>query len=53
MADERKECAHAGCVCMAGADSAYCSSYCEAAAGNIVSDEVTTIRCECGHQGCS
>lgn len=53
MADERSRCAHEGCVCMATADSDYCSPYCEAAGGNVVSDDITVIKCECGHQGCA
>lgn len=53
MADDRKKCAHERCVCMATADSDYCSAYCEAASGTVVSDEIVVMKCECGHQGCS
>ncbi len=52
MADERKKCAHEHCTCMATGDSDYCSAYCEATSGNMVSDGITVMKCECGHQGC-
>jgi hypothetical protein len=37
MADDRKKCAHERCVCTATTDSDYCSAYCEASGGTIVS----------------
>ena len=46
MADERKKCAHGSCTCMAAQGSKYCSTLCEDATG------VTTLQCDCGHQGC-
>lgn len=47
MADERKQCAHPGCTCMAAEDSDYCGAYCE----NAGKDEME-IACACGHEGC-
>jgi hypothetical protein len=49
MADEGKRCGHDGCLCATTGDSEYCSPYCEDAADQ----NLTEIRCDCGHPGCS
>lgn len=46
MADERKQCAHPGCLCPADEGSKYCSAYC-AGAG----DRAEVI-CDCGCPDC-
>lgn len=46
MADDVEGCAHEACNCAKGADSDYCSAYCESAEG------VTELKCECGHAAC-
>ena len=48
MADDNK-CAHELCVCAKGADSDYCSEHCK----NAVKQDLTELRCDCGHPGCS
>ena len=48
MADENK-CAHSLCVCAKAPDSDYCSQHCE----DAVDQDITEIRCDCGHTGCS
>ena len=45
--DERKNCAHQNCSCVASADSKYCSAYCESA------KDKTEIACGCEHAGCA
>jgi len=47
MADENK-CAHDICVCPKAADSKYCSQHCE----DAVDQDITEIRCDCGHKSC-
>ena len=42
-----EKCAHPNCTCPAGADSKYCSPYCEAA------KDTTEIFCDCGHGSCA
>jgi hypothetical protein len=42
-----EKCAHEGCSCQAGADSKYCSAYCESAR------DKTEIACGCEHSQCS
>jgi hypothetical protein len=42
-----EKCAHEGCSCRAGADSKYCSAYCESAR------DKTEIACGCEHSQCS
>ncbi len=44
---KREKCAHAGCSCLAGNDSKYCSPYCESA------KDKTEIACGCEHPGCA
>jgi hypothetical protein len=43
---KQEKCAHPSCSCRAGADSKYCSPYCEAA------KDKTEIACGCEHAGC-
>lgn len=47
MANEPNQCAHPSCQCPRGADSEYCSDYCEQ------TEDVTESRCDCGHAECS
>lgn len=47
MADDNK-CAHELCRCPKAADSDYCSPHCE----DAVDQDLTEIRCDCGHSGC-
>ena len=44
---KREKWAHKGCICMAGANSKYCSPYCEAA------KDTTEIACGCEHSQCA
>jgi hypothetical protein len=44
---KQEKCAHKGCSCMAGANSKYCSPYCEAA------KNTTEIACGCEHSQCA
>ena len=47
MADEeRKTCAHPGCLCPADGDSKYCSAYCHGAGDNV------EMLCDCGCPTC-
>lgn len=48
MADDNK-CAHELCRCAKMNDSDYCSQHCEDAVGQ----DLTEIRCDCSHPGCS
>ena len=48
MADDNK-CAHEMCSCPKATDSDYCSQHCE----DAVDQDITEIRCDCGHAGCS
>lgn len=48
MADEGK-CEHEMCVCKVGEDAEYCSDHCRDAVGQ----DMTEIRCDCGHPSCS
>lgn len=48
MADENK-CAHKLCVCAKAGNSDYCSDHCK----DAVDQDLTEIRCDCGHAGCS
>jgi len=48
MADENNQCAHEGCVCATRDNEEFCSPQCEAADGQ----DVTEIKCDCGHPGC-
>lgn len=44
-----EKCAHDICVCMVSGDGEfgkYCSAHCKDSA------DVTTLRCECGHDAC-
>jgi len=47
MADENK-CAHDLCVCAKAENSDYCSEHCK----DAVDQDLTEIRCDCGHAGC-
>jgi hypothetical protein len=42
-----EKCAHKICYCLAGANSKYCSPYCEAA------KDTTEIACGCEHSQCN
>jgi hypothetical protein len=46
MADERKQCAHTGCLCPADEDSKYCSAYCSGAGDHA------ELICDCGCPDC-
>ncbi len=48
MADESK-CAHDLCVCARAENSEYCSEHCK----DAVDQDLTEIRCDCGHPNCS
>jgi hypothetical protein len=47
MADENK-CAHELCLCASSADSDYCSDHCK----DATEQDITEIKCDCGHAGC-
>lgn len=49
MADEDNKCGHEMCSCMVNEDDEYCSPQCEAAG----EEEVTAIKCDCGHAECA
>lgn len=50
MADDfDNKCGHDPCSCAVGDDEDYCSPQCESAA----EDDVTAIKCDCGHTGCA
>ncbi len=50
MADENDNtCAHKMCNCMTNNDNDYCSDHCEDAADQ----DLTEIKCDCGHAGCA
>jgi hypothetical protein len=49
MADERNQCEHDNCSCAVGDDEEYCSPQCEAAEDQ----DITAIKCDCGHTGCA
>jgi len=44
---ESKKCAHAACSCMVSDGKKYCSQMCED------SKKITTLKCNCKHEGCS
>ncbi len=46
MANEK--CKHELCVCAAQADSEYCSDHCK----DAVDQDMTEIKCDCGHPHC-
>lgn len=48
MADVNK-CAHDFCNCAVQEDAEYCSPQCETAA----EQDMTGIKCDCGHAGCA
>jgi hypothetical protein len=43
-----KKCAHNGCQCTAAPDSKYCSTFCSDSAAQ----DLTTLKCDCGHAAC-
>lgn len=45
---EENTCQHEICGCHVGDDDEYCSPHCESAA----EQELTEMKCECGHAGC-
>lgn len=47
--NENNKCAHEACVCMVMDDDKYCSEFC-ASAGD---QDITEIKCDCGHPGCN
>ncbi len=47
MTNENK-CAHDLCSCAKPADSDYCSEHCK----DAVDQDLTEIRCDCGHSDC-
>ena len=49
MADENNKCGHENCSCAVSGDEEYCSAQCESAA----EQDVTAIKCDCGHSGCA
>jgi hypothetical protein len=46
MAEGNNKCAHETCSCTTGADTKYCSSFCED------SKDIITLMCKCGHPEC-
>jgi hypothetical protein len=48
MTDDNR-CGHDGCLCVVPNDAEYCSQHCETAADQ----DITEIRCDCGHPGCA
>ena len=48
MADNDNKCSHEACVCAVGNDREYCSDHCE----NAVDQDITEIKCDCGHSAC-
>lgn len=49
MNNENNKCAHGVCRCPRTRDSEYCSSHCEAAA----QQDMTEISCDCGCPTCT
>lgn len=49
MTDEDNKCAHGQCMCLTTGDAKYCSSYCE----NAGDQDLTEIACDCGHSECA
>ncbi len=47
MADDNK-CGHEICTCRADGDTGYCSAQCKMAADQ----DLTELKCDCGHPGC-
>ncbi len=47
MTVESEKCAMAGCFCFVAPGEKFCSSYCEAAKGQI------KLQCDCGHPACA
>ena len=48
MANEN-ECGHDLCTCQADGDSGYCSVHCK----NAADQQLTELKCDCGHPGCN
>ena len=49
MADNNDNvCAHKMCNCMVNNDTEYCSEHCE----DAVDQDMTEIKCDCGHPTC-
>lgn len=46
--NENTKCSHDACVCRVADDQEYCSQYCEDAGDQ----DLTEIKCDCGHPGC-
>jgi hypothetical protein len=44
---EPRKCAHSACSCVCSDGKKYCSQMCED------SKSVTSIKCDCKHEGCS
>lgn len=49
MADDSNKCENENCSCMVGEDEEYCSPQCE----SVAEEEITAIKCDCGHSGCA
>jgi hypothetical protein len=49
MNDNDNKCAHEMCDCMVNDDADYCSDHCEKADDQ----DITEIKCDCGHSACS
>lgn len=47
MENERK-CAHELCTCIHVGESDYCSDHCK----DVTDQDITEIKCGCGHPGC-
>lgn len=47
--DENTKCAHEMCDCVVIGDAEYCSDHCK----DAVDQDLTEIKCDCGHSGCS
>ena len=45
---ENTKCLHTACVCRVADDEEYCSQHCE----NAGNQDITEIKCDCGHPGC-
>jgi len=51
MSEQRKKCAHEGCVCEVSNGQTYCGPYCATAAAEAVVHHEPGP-CQCGHPDC-
>ncbi len=46
--NENNKCSHEMCHCQVGEDTTYCSDHCK----DAVDQDLTEIKCDCGHPSC-